>query len=129
MPVAIPSKTLLGLCHKSKAKKEAASVPVYFPPSHCYKQNVLNETAAWKALKGPGLFLIAGPCVIEDERLCVRVATALKRACDSLGIFYIFKASYDKANRTSGKSFRGPGLENGLMVLQKIRKTLDVPVL
>ena len=75
------------------------------------------------------LTLIAGPCVIESEKLCLQVAAALKRTCDRLGIFYVFKASYDKANRTSSKSFRGPGLEEGLAVLAKVRARIGVPVL
>src|SRR5262245_25380530 len=75
------------------------------------------------------MVLIAGPCVIENERLCLRVATALKRLCDRLGIFYVFKASYDKANRTSSKSFRGPGLEAGLEILGRVREKIGVPVL
>jgi len=91
---------------------------------------VLNESALWKCLNTPGrLILIAGPCVIESEKLCLQVAAALKRTCDRLGIFYVFKASYDKANRTSSKSFRGPGLEEGLAVLAKVRSRIGVPVL
>ena len=78
----------------------------------------------------PGrLILIAGPCVIESEKLCLQVAAALKRTCARLGVFYVFKASYDKANRTSSKSFRGPGLEDGLAVLAKVRARVGVPVL
>jgi len=73
--------------------------------------------------------LIAGPCVIESERLCLRVASTLKKACHRLGIAYVFKASFDKANRTSAKSFRGPGLEAGLEVLAKVRAEIGVPVL
>ncbi len=73
--------------------------------------------------------LIAGPCVIENEKLCLEVASALKRACERLGVFYVFKASYDKANRTSAKSFRGPGLEEGLAVLAKVRARFGIPVL
>jgi 2-dehydro-3-deoxyphosphooctonate aldolase (KDO 8-P synthase) len=91
---------------------------------------VLSEAAIWKSLNTPGrLILIAGPCVIESERLCLQVASALKKACERLGIIYVFKASYDKANRTSAKSFRGPGLEEGLGVLAKIRARVGVPVL
>jgi 2-dehydro-3-deoxyphosphooctonate aldolase (KDO 8-P synthase) len=91
---------------------------------------VLNESAIWKSLNMPGrLILIAGPCVIENERLCLRVASALKKLCDRLGVFYVFKASFDKANRTSAKSFRGPGLEEGLGVLAKVRARVGVPVL
>lgn len=75
------------------------------------------------------LFLIAGPCVVESEELCLEVATTMKALCDRLGIPYVFKASFDKANRTSATSFRGPGMEEGLRVLQKVRATLGVPVL
>ena len=81
-------------------------------------------------MNAPGrLILIAGPCVIENEKLCLQVASALKKTCDRLGVFYVFKASYDKANRTSAKSFRGPGLEEGLAVLAKVRARVGVPVL
>jgi 2-dehydro-3-deoxyphosphooctonate aldolase (KDO 8-P synthase) len=67
--------------------------------------------------------------VIENERLCRQVAARLARTCEQLGIFYIFKASFDKANRTSGKGFRGPGLEAGLKTLAGIREEFGVPVL
>jgi 2-dehydro-3-deoxyphosphooctonate aldolase (KDO 8-P synthase) len=91
---------------------------------------VLNAAAIWKNLNSPRrLFLIAGPCVIENEKLCLQVAASLKKTCASLGIFYVFKASFDKANRTSAKSFRGPGLENGLKILAKVRAEFDLPVL
>ena len=73
--------------------------------------------------------MIAGPCVIEEEQLCLRVASSLKRTCERLGICYVFKASYDKANRTSAKSFRGPGLEAGLAILAKVRSRIGVPIL
>lgn len=76
-----------------------------------------------------GLSLIAGPCVIESEELCLRIAGALQKVCARLKIGYVFKASYDKANRSSGRSFRGPGLEEGLKVLAKVRTSLGVPVL
>jgi len=74
-------------------------------------------------------FLIAGPCVVESEQLQMDTAGALKDICDALEIPFIFKSSYDKANRSSGKSFRGPGMEEGLRILAKVRATLDVPVL
>jgi 2-dehydro-3-deoxyphosphooctonate aldolase (KDO 8-P synthase) len=91
---------------------------------------VLNEPAIWKSLNTPGrLILIAGPCVIESEKLCLQVASALKKTCDRMGVSYIFKASYDKANRTSAKSFRGPGLEEGLAVLARVRARVGVPIL
>ena len=84
----------------------------------------------WRKLKsGKSLFLIAGPCVIESEALCLKVARSLKKACERLGVTYVFKASYDKANRTSGSSRRGPGLEVGLNVLKTIRDKVGVPVL
>jgi 2-dehydro-3-deoxyphosphooctonate aldolase (KDO 8-P synthase) len=91
---------------------------------------VLNSAAIWKNLNSPRqLFLIAGPCVIENEKLCRAVAAPLVKTCRQLGIFYVFKASFDKANRTSAKSFRGPGIENGLKILAKIRAEFGVPVL
>jgi 2-dehydro-3-deoxyphosphooctonate aldolase (KDO 8-P synthase) len=91
---------------------------------------VLNEAAIWKSLSSPRqLFLIAGPCVIESEKLCLDVASSLKSTCKANGIFYVFKASFDKANRTSAKSFRGPGLEDGLKVLARIRAEFEIPVL
>ena len=75
------------------------------------------------------LALIAGPCAIESEKLCLDVAEHLVTICDGLGIPYIFKASFDKANRTSISSFRGNGLEAGLAVLSKIKEEFGVPVL
>ncbi len=91
---------------------------------------MLNDDAIWKNLNSPRrLFLIAGPCVIESEKLCLQTAAALKKTCAASGIFYVFKASFDKANRTSGKSFRGIGLDNGLKILGKVRAEFGVPVL
>lgn len=75
------------------------------------------------------LFLIAGPCVVESEGLQMDVAGQLKETCAALGVPFIFKSSYDKANRTSGESFRGPGMERGLEILAKVKKELGVPVL
>lgn len=75
------------------------------------------------------LFLIAGPCVIENAALCLKVATFLKNACAKRNVIYIFKASFDKANRTSATSFRGPGLESGLKILAHVRAQVGVPVL
>src|SRR5215204_22700 len=74
-------------------------------------------------------FLIAGPCVVESEDLQLRTAAELKRIADKLSILLIFKSSFDKANRSSDRSFRGPGMEEGLRVLQKVRDALGVPVL
>ena len=75
------------------------------------------------------LALIAGPCVIESERQAMETAEKLKRATGNFGVPFIFKASYDKANRSSIDSFRGPGLHAGLKILKKIREELDLPVL
>jgi 2-dehydro-3-deoxyphosphooctonate aldolase (KDO 8-P synthase) len=91
---------------------------------------VLNDALIWKSLqRGGPLTLIAGPCVIENERLCLRVAAFLRAACRKLNVNYIFKASFDKANRSSSATFRGPGLEAGLPILANIRRRLAVPVL
>lgn len=91
---------------------------------------MLNTAAIWKNLAAPRrLFLIAGPCVIENDKLCRQVAASLVKTCRQLGIYYIFKASFDKANRTSGKAFRGPGIEAGLKTLANIRDEFQVPVL
>jgi 2-dehydro-3-deoxyphosphooctonate aldolase (KDO 8-P synthase) len=74
-------------------------------------------------------FLISGPCVVESEQLQMDVAGQLKEITASLGIPFVFKSSYDKANRSSGSSFRGPGMEKGLEILGKVRRELKVPVL
>ena len=75
------------------------------------------------------LFVIAGPCVIENEAMVLRTAGTLTEICDELGIPFIFKCSFDKANRTAGDSFRGPGLKRGLAVLAKVKKRLGVAIL
>jgi len=75
------------------------------------------------------LFLIAGPCVIETEQLALDTAGELKALAGELGIPFIYKSSYDKANRTSSQSYRGPGLEEGLRILQKVKDDIGVPVL
>src|SRR3990167_4857189 len=75
------------------------------------------------------LTLIGGPCVIESEEMCFEIASTMRTICEKLGIYYIFKASFDKANRSSAKSFRGPGLERGLKFLAKARRDWGVPVL
>ena len=75
------------------------------------------------------LFLIAGPCTAESLELCVEVAGTMKEICSRLGVPYLFKASYDKANRSSGKSARGPGLDAGLKLLDEVRRQVGVPVL
>jgi 2-dehydro-3-deoxyphosphooctonate aldolase (KDO 8-P synthase) len=75
------------------------------------------------------LFVIAGPCVIESAELCLKIGAHVKEVCDKLGLTYVFKASFDKANRSSNASFRGPGLTDGLVVLDRIKTELGVPVL
>jgi len=74
-------------------------------------------------------FLIAGPCVIESEQLAIDTAGVLKEICTRLDIPLIFKSSFDKANRTSGSSFRGPGMEEGLRILAEVQRQVDLPVL
>ena len=74
-------------------------------------------------------FLIAGPCVVESEDLQLRTAERLKGITDRLGVHFIFKSSFDKANRSSDKSYRGPGMDEGLRVLEKVKRELDLPVL
>ena len=78
--------------------------------------------------KGP-FFLVAGPCVIESEERLLRLAREIARTCADLGVPFIFKASFDKANRSSGASFRGPGLEKGLALLRTVKEEAGVPVL
>jgi len=75
------------------------------------------------------LFLIAGPCVIESEQMALDTAGQLKEMCQRLGIPFIYKSSYDKANRSSGKTFRGFGMEAGLKILEKVKAQIGVPVL
>ena len=75
------------------------------------------------------LFLIAGPCVIESEQLALDTAGALKEICAAVGINFIYKSSYDKANRSSGKSFRGFGIDEGLRILSEVKRQIGVPVL
>lgn len=74
-------------------------------------------------------FLIAGPCVIESEQLALETSARLKEICESLGIPFIYKSSFDKANRSSHESFRGPGIEEGLRILEKVKQEVGVPVL
>jgi 2-dehydro-3-deoxyphosphooctonate aldolase (KDO 8-P synthase) len=75
------------------------------------------------------LFVIAGPCVIESADLCLSIARHMKDVCDRLGLAYVFKASFDKANRSSNASFRGLGLTDGLLVLDRVKNEVGVPVL
>jgi 2-dehydro-3-deoxyphosphooctonate aldolase (KDO 8-P synthase) len=97
----------------------------------CYNRRVPAQSdALWKTLANSRRFiLIAGPCVIESEELCLKIARALHLTARRLGIAFVFKASFDKANRTSGRSFRGPGLEEGLAILGRVRAKVGVPVL
>ncbi len=92
---------------------------------------MVREVAVGKAVFGGGrpLVLIAGPCAIEDEGLTLRIAEFLKRLTSDLGIGLVFKASYDKANRTSVASFRGPGMAEGLRILARVKQEFDLPVI
>ena len=91
----------------------------------------MNEIALGDIVIGGGapFILIAGPCVIEDEKITRDIAEYLKNLTAALKIPFVFKASYDKANRTSINSYRGPGLVQGLQILERIKKDFDVPVL
>jgi len=80
-------------------------------------------------ISGKKMTVIAGPCVVESEKVCMETAAVMLEACEKLGLTYIFKASYDKANRTSVDSFRGPGPEEGLAIIKKVGESLGVPVL
>ena len=92
----------------------------------CIETGLNNRTI----LIGPShpLLLLAGPCVLESEEMAWEIALEMKTICEGLGVSYIFKASFDKANRTSLDSFRGPGLEKGLRLLGRIREEIDVAV-
>ncbi|ROQ91012.1 3-deoxy-8-phosphooctulonate synthase [Desulfosoma caldarium] len=94
----------------------------------------MSETASSIWIRGQPFgkdrfFVIAGPCVLESEDLALRVASSVARMCRELDIPYIFKSSYDKANRTSVESYRGPGLEKGLKILERVRSQVGVPVI
>ena len=92
---------------------------------------MVREVTVGNVVFGGGrpLVLIAGPCAIEDEALTLRIAGFLKKLTDELGIGLVFKASYDKANRTSVTSFRGPGMAEGLRILARVKAEFDLPVL
>ena len=79
-------------------------------------------------LDGSSLFVLAGPCVIEDPERTLNIGREMKKVCEKLGLPYVFKASFDKANRSSFTSYRGPGLEEGLKILGYIKKELNIPV-
>lgn len=89
----------------------------------------LVEVGNFKIGAGRPLAVIAGPCVIESQESALRHASLLKEAADRAGVPYIFKSSYDKANRSSASSFRGPGLERGLEILAEVKRKVDVPIL
>jgi 2-dehydro-3-deoxyphosphooctonate aldolase (KDO 8-P synthase) len=97
-------------------------------PSWSRRSDAMNLCGFDVGLDRP-LFLIAGPCVVESRQLQVDVAGELKAICAALDVPFIFKSSYDKANRSSHASFRGPGMEEGLRILEEVRRQCDVPVL
>ena len=91
----------------------------------------MNTITIGKYKVGPGspLLLIGGPCVAESEEICLKIASFLKEACAKRGVQYVFKASFDKANRSSGRSFRGNGMDKGLAILRSVREKMKLPVL
>jgi 2-dehydro-3-deoxyphosphooctonate aldolase (KDO 8-P synthase) len=98
------------------------------PKGRSYRVCAMNLCGFEVGLDRP-FFLISGPCVVESEQLQLDVAGSLKEITGELGINFIFKSSFDKANRTSGSSFRGPGMEEGLRVLAEVKRQIGVPVL
>jgi 2-dehydro-3-deoxyphosphooctonate aldolase (KDO 8-P synthase) len=97
---------------------------IYKPPA-CGEKMGMSELK----LSGSWLFVIGGPCVIESAELCLTIASHLKEVCDRLGLVYVFKASFDKANRSSNASFRGPGIDEGLKILGRVKREIGVGVL
>jgi 2-dehydro-3-deoxyphosphooctonate aldolase (KDO 8-P synthase) len=95
------------------------------------KERLMKEVRIGEVRIGKGnpLVIVAGPCVIENEEITFTTAQKLKEVCDRLGISLIFKSSFDKANRTSGSSFRGPGIDQGLKILSEVKKKFSVPVI
>jgi 2-dehydro-3-deoxyphosphooctonate aldolase (KDO 8-P synthase) len=87
------------------------------------------KLCGFEATQTSPLFLIAGPCVIESEALAIETAGMLKEICNELSIPFIYKSSFDKANRTSASSYRGPGIEAGLLILEKVKNQIGVPIL
>jgi len=87
-----------------------------------------TDSVQFQVGEGQPLLLLAGPCVLESEEIAWKIAGEMQRICRDLGISYVFKASFDKANRTSLDSFRGPGIEKGLRLLGRIRREIGVPV-
>ncbi|MGB5456839.1 MAG: 3-deoxy-8-phosphooctulonate synthase, partial [Gammaproteobacteria bacterium] len=87
------------------------------------------QICGFKAGLDQPLFLIAGPCVIETEQLAMDTSAELKALTERLGINFIYKSSFDKANRSAGSSFRGPGIEQGLRILQRVKDEAGVPVI
>jgi len=87
------------------------------------------KLCSFEAGQDQPFFLLSGPCVVESEGLTLEIAAKLKEITDDLGIPYIFKASFDKANRSSHDSFRGPGMEEGLRILEKVKTDLGLPVI
>lgn len=92
------------------------------------RSNQTIELSPNVTLGGSQLVLFAGPCAAESYEICMETGAAVKKLCADLGIGYVFKSSFDKANRTSAGSYRGPSVEGGLKILERVRKDLNVPV-
>ena len=105
------------------------SQPAPSPQSRERGSRATVELCGFRAGLGEPFFLIAGPCVVESRQLALDTAGHLKEICAGMGLSFIYKSSYDKANRTSIKSFRGMGMEKGLQILDEVRNTIRVPVL
>ena len=108
----------------SRQRRSHPAPPHGTPPS-----SAVIELCGFKAGLSEPLFLIAGPCVVESRDLALETAGELKEICGRIGLHFIYKSSYDKANRTSIKSFRGMGMDKGLEILDEVRRKVGVPVL
>ncbi len=110
--------------------KPTGTEPTRIAPEHMPPERMVSTVQIGQHTCGDSqkLLLIAGPCVIESLDLCLEIAESVAAICESIGVNYVFKASFDKANRTSGSSFRGHGLDHGLNVLGHVRRKIGCPV-
>src|SRR5208337_3270467 len=125
----VPSGIHLDAARRASAVHRIHSRRARIPRGSAARPRDCMRLASFEVGPDRPLFLIAGPCVIESEALVLEVAGRLREMTSTLGIPFIFKASFDKANRSSGASFRGPGIEAGLKALALVRKQIGVPVL
>ena len=124
-PLDLPRKAPLFSETDPRDPRAASSSPLFSPKM----TEMMPESELYTKLKGTKpFFLLAGPNVIQSEEHIFKMCRYIKSVTDDLGIEYVFKSSFDKFNRTNVKSFRGPGLEEGLKVLDKVKHAFDVPI-